>query len=102
MVIKGWNTDPIARRVIGLDQNYYVMTMRMRCRADASGGCGKSHNLHDPVVLEQSDRRLVAAFPAFLTHRSGIDKTLMTLIRAGMANRVSSNAWSQILRELHV
>ena len=44
----------------------------------------------------------MAAFPAFLTHRSGIDKTLMTLIRAGMANRVSSNAWSQILRELHV
>lgn len=27
MVIKGWNTNPIARRVIGLDQNYYIMTM---------------------------------------------------------------------------
>ena len=44
----------------------------------------------------------MAAFPAFLTHRSGIDKTLMTLIRAGMAHRVSANAWSKILRELCV
>jgi hypothetical protein len=86
MVIKGWNTDPIARHVIGLDQNYYVMTMWIRCWADASGSCGKSHKLYDPIVLGQFDCRLVAAFPAFLTHRSGIDKTLMTLIRTGMAN----------------
>lgn len=101
MVIKGWNSDPIARRVIGLDQNYYIMTMRIRCR-DTAGGCGKSYNLYDPIILEQFDQRLVAAFPAFLTHRSGIDKTLMTLIRAGMSHRVSANAWSKILRELHV
>ena len=45
---------------------------------------------------------LAAAFPAFLTHRSGIDKTLVTLIRAGMAHRVSSSAWGDILRELNV
>jgi len=45
---------------------------------------------------------LAAAFPAFLTHRSGIDKTLMTLIRAGIAHQMSSSAWSGVLHELHV
>lgn len=101
MVIKGWNTDPIAHCVIGLDQNYYIMTMQIHCR-DTGGECGKSHNLYDPVILEQFDQRLVAAFPAFLTHCSGIDKTLMTLIRAGMSQCVSASAWSKILFELHV
>jgi len=26
MGIKGWNDNPIARRIIGLDQNYFIMT----------------------------------------------------------------------------
>jgi hypothetical protein len=106
MTIKGWNDDPIARCVVGLDKNYYIMTMWIQCRArndqPVLGGCGKSFNLYDPAVLEQYDNRLVASFPAFLTHRSGIDKTLMTLIRAGMSHRVSASAWSTIFRELHV
>ena len=59
-------------------------------------------NLYDPDILDQLDPSLVDEFPAFLTHRSGIDKTLVTLIRAGIAHHVSSNAWSKILQELHV
>ena len=52
--------------------------------------------------MDQLEPGLASEFPAFLTHRSGIDKTLMSLIRAGIAHRVSSSAWSKILRELHV
>jgi hypothetical protein len=59
-------------------------------------------NFYDPIIMDQLSPSIVAAFPAFLTHRSGIDKTLMTLVRAGMAHHVSSSAWSKILRELHV
>lgn len=59
-------------------------------------------NLYDPLILDQLNPGLVAEFPAFLTHRSGIDKTLMTLIHAGIAHRVNSNAWSKILHELHI
>ena len=39
---------------------------------------------------------------AFLTHRSGIDKRLMTLIRSTIAHGLTSNSWEAILRELHV
>ncbi|KAF8319196.1 hypothetical protein F5887DRAFT_1291628 [Amanita rubescens] len=106
MTIKGWNSDPVAHRVVDLKDNYYIITQRFRChrKTDASGptGCGRTVNLYDPDILEQLDPGLVDEFPAFLTHRSGIDKTLMTLIRAGIAHRVSSRAWSKILQELHV
>ena len=82
------------------------MTMRIQCRARHDqpelGGCGKSYNLYDPVVLKQFNSRSIAAFPAFLTHRSGMDKTLMTLVRAGKSHQVSANGWSAIFCKLHV
>jgi hypothetical protein len=59
-------------------------------------------NYYDPVILDQLDPMLVAEFLAYLTHRSGIDKTLMTLICAGVAHQLSSSAWSKVLREIHV
>ncbi|KAJ7602432.1 hypothetical protein FB45DRAFT_702231, partial [Roridomyces roridus] len=101
---KGFNDKPLARRVIGLDRIYYIMTVCMQCRVDGPGekGCGRSWNSYDPSILDQLDRGLAECFPAFLTARSGIDKTLMTLIRAGVAHRVSASAWSKILRKLHV
>jgi hypothetical protein len=101
LTVKCWNDNPIARRVVTLDGLYYVMTQRVHCDKRA-GGCGKSMNLYDPIIMDQLDAGLAAAFPAFLTHRSGIDKTVMTLIRAGMAHRMSSSAWSDVIRELHV
>jgi hypothetical protein len=121
---KGWNTDPVARRIVGMVQNYYIITKRVWCKKDQkikksaqtvgieessdddqqreTGGCGMSWQLYDPEILQQLNPGLVEEFPAFLTHRSGIDKKLMALIRAGVASRVSTNAWSNILRELHV
>ncbi|KAJ7495368.1 hypothetical protein FB451DRAFT_1020008, partial [Mycena latifolia] len=96
---KGWNDNPIARRVVGLDWVYYVMTKRVQC-ARAGNGCGKSWNLYDPNIMEQLDPGLAASFPAFLTHRSGIDKSVMTLIRAGMANSMNSNSWAKLTKFL--
>ena len=89
MTVKGWNDNPIARRVVGLDQNYFIITKQIQCQKfpnSETSGCGKSMNYYDPSVLDQLDPTLVAEFPAFLTHRSGIDKTLMTLIHAGVAH----------------
>ena len=101
LTVKMWNDKPIACRVVTLDGLYYVMTKCVHCDS-RSGGCGKSMNLYDPLIMDQLSPGLAAAFPAFLTHRSGIDKTLMTLIRAGIAHQMSSSAWSSVLHELHV
>jgi hypothetical protein len=99
---KGWPDTPIARKVIGLECNYYIMTKRFYCQKDVSGGCGQSWMLYHPDILKQLEPALADRFPAFLTHRSAIDKTLLALIRAGIAHHVSSSAWEEILRELHV
>jgi hypothetical protein len=101
LTIKGWNSDPIAWCVVALDSCYFVMTKHIQCYK-GTGGCGHSWNLYDPIILEQLEPGLAAHFPAFLTHRSGIDKILMTLIRAGMAHQVSSSAWADILQELNL
>jgi hypothetical protein len=101
LTVKGWNDNPIACHVVALDHVYYVMTQRVHCLA-TNGGCGKSWNLYDPIIMEQLDPGLASQFPAFLTHRSGVDKTVMALIRAGMAHSLNSSAWSNIFQELHV
>jgi len=100
MTTKCWNDDPVARRVVGFNGNYYIITKCIQCRKSknpSTSGCGNSFNFYDPIILDQLDPGLVAEFPAFLTHRSGIDKTLMALIRAGISHRLSASAWSKIL-----
>jgi hypothetical protein len=77
------------------------MTQHLQCDS-RTGGCGKSMNLYDLIIMEQLEPGLAASFPAFWTHCSGIDKTLMTLIRAGVAHQMSSSAWSKVFQELHV
>jgi hypothetical protein len=82
MTTKCWNDNPVARRVVGLNGNYYIITKRIQCRKskNSTSGCGNSFNFYDPIILDQLDPGLVTEFPAFLTHCSGIDKTLMALI----------------------
>ncbi|KAJ7156180.1 hypothetical protein C8R46DRAFT_1294726, partial [Mycena filopes] len=93
----GWNSNPIARRVVDLDSCYYVLTKRLRCET-----CGKGCNMYDQGILTQLPGNLGNEFPAFLTHRSGIDKKLMTLIRSGIAQGLTSHSWERVLRELHI
>ena len=89
MLSKGWFDNPIGHRVVGLDQNYFIITKQIQCQKipnSETSGCGKSMSYYDPLILAQLDPALVTEFPAFLTYRSGIDKILMTLICAGVAH----------------
>ncbi|KAJ7803168.1 hypothetical protein B0H13DRAFT_1931512, partial [Mycena leptocephala] len=76
----GWNSNPVARRV----------------------SCKKSCNMYNHDVLKQLPPLLRSQFPAFLTHRSGIDKSVMTLIRSTIAHGLTPNGWEHVFRELHV
>ncbi|KAE9388021.1 hypothetical protein BT96DRAFT_776850, partial [Gymnopus androsaceus JB14] len=97
MSSKGWNDSPIARRVIGLSENYYILTKRIHCKE-----CKTNMNYYDPRVMKQLSPELADEFPAFLTQRSGIDKELMELIRDGMALGVNSNMWTTMIRTAHM
>ena len=52
LTVKGWNDNPVARRVVSLDGLYYVITQHVHCDK-RTGGCGRSMNLYDPVIMEQ-------------------------------------------------
>ncbi|KAJ7719511.1 hypothetical protein B0H16DRAFT_1897139 [Mycena metata] len=93
----GWNHNPVARRVVNLDSCYYILSKRIKCDS-----CKKSCSLYEDKILAQLPQDLANEFPAFLTHRSGIDKTLVTLIRSGIAQGTTAHGWERILRELHV
>ncbi|KAJ7725545.1 hypothetical protein B0H16DRAFT_1781847 [Mycena metata] len=104
MTGSGWNANPVARRIVDLDSTYYILSKRIKCRH----GCKKSCSMYHDEVLAQFPEHLRNEFPetkapaAFLTHRSGIDKKVMTLIRSGISQGLTSHGWERILRELHV
>jgi hypothetical protein len=50
LTVKGWNDNPVARRVVSLDGLYYVITQRVHCDK-RTGGCGRSMNLYDPIIM---------------------------------------------------
>ncbi|KAJ7662182.1 hypothetical protein DFH06DRAFT_1325495 [Mycena polygramma] len=95
----GWNRNPIARRVVNLDSCYFILSKRIRCESES---CHKSCSLYEDKILAQLPKHLANEFPAFLTHRSGIDKKVVTLIRTGIAQALTPHAWERIFRELHV
>ncbi|KAF7369576.1 hypothetical protein MVEN_00288100 [Mycena venus] len=95
----GWNRNPVARWVVNLDSCYFILSRRVRCE---SSSCHKSRSLYEDKLLAQLPKHLANKFPAFLTHRSGIDKKVLTLIRSSIAHALTSNAWERIFQELHV
>ncbi|KAJ7060532.1 hypothetical protein C8F01DRAFT_988939, partial [Mycena amicta] len=94
----GWNSNPVARRVVDLDSCYYILSKRLKCRH----GCKKSFTMYEEDIMHQLPVHLQNEFPAFLTHRSGIDKNVMTLIRSGISQGLTPHSWERILRELHL
>lgn len=54
------------------------------------------------VIFLSLRRTEIKTYKAFLTHRSGIDKNLVTLIRSSIAQGLTPHAWERILRELQV
>lgn len=62
LIFLGWNTKPVARRVVDLTSCYYVMTKRVYCR-EPSGQCAKTFNLYDSQIMSQFPKHLAAEFP---------------------------------------
>jgi hypothetical protein len=60
--IIGYNSDPFARRVKGLHQDYFLLTNRLEC-VKSAGGCGAKFQGTDPMILSQLSRSLQQSFP---------------------------------------
>ena len=67
------------------------MPMWYKCNNEVNGGCKKRKddtgftvntlNTHDPKIIQQLPRHLASEFPAVLTYRGSISRTLAKLMR---------------------
>ncbi|KAI7875757.1 uncharacterized protein EV154DRAFT_606811 [Mucor mucedo] len=95
---KGYNKLPHARRIADLQSCFYLMSIRYRC---LSPRCGKTFNGHSDSIISQLPYELQMEFPAVLTHKGGVSKTVGDLLRPCIQNSVGPKRFQKILLELH-
>jgi hypothetical protein len=96
VISNGWPDRPIARRVVGLDSCYFIVSKRYKCK-----GCNMQFNGYNEQVLAQMPEQVRLLFPCFLTHRSALDHNVLTLLRATVAESLGPGPFQDILTELH-
>jgi hypothetical protein len=89
----GWSR---ARRVIGLEDCYYVRTRRMYCSS-----CKKSSTPWEAYAMKKLPAHLSALLPCVLTARLAADRGVVALLRATMELGVGPQSFSHLLREMH-
>ncbi|KAG2191844.1 hypothetical protein INT47_009991, partial [Mucor saturninus] len=96
--VKGFNKKPRARRIIDVNDCFYLMTMRYKCRNK-----DKTHTFDgcNPALVRQLPLNLQAEFPAVLTHRSGLSKVLCKLMRPLFQHGIGPHRMAKVLRVMH-
>ena len=92
------------RRICNLTDHYYVMTRHYYFRA-----CDKSSQHREKKSWYEYDKQCLPLyphghgeqFPAFLTHRSGVDKLLIDMMRPLYDKGIRPHNMSALLLELH-
>ncbi|KAG6877503.1 hypothetical protein C0992_009828 [Termitomyces sp. T32_za158] len=102
LVRKGFNANPVARRVRNLHNDYFLLTARFLCNKDAANdpGCGASYQGTDPEILAQLTRHVQEEFPAYITARGAIDKKLMSVMCTLFAGRFGPEPFASLLGEM--
>ena len=96
----GFNRSRPGRRIITFNTHYYIMSPRYRCLGCKSSNHKWSFMATDEKCMEKYPRSLAMRFPAILSHRSGIDKTLSDILRPLTDNGVSFKAITASIKEL--
>ncbi|KAJ7440470.1 hypothetical protein B0H11DRAFT_2353133 [Mycena galericulata] len=88
-----FNDNPIARRVRSLPVDFFLLTNRFVCNPrrerEVECGCGKSYQGMDPHIIAQlpSGSFVQTAFPAYISARGAVSKTMMWLMCNTFATR---------------
>lgn len=97
----------LGRRFFGLETSYYVMTRRYRCNKCEKIILQSKKNLQY-TFMGWDERSLPftafgkgSDFPEILTKKSGIDKSLMKLLRASMNRGMMAQTFANVMKEMH-
>jgi len=94
---RGYRERP--RRVVDMNDCYWLMGARYSCQT-----CRSSFSSWDSSLLEKLAKNhpdLAAEFPAYLTHRSGIDKRLFIFMSTCFSSGMGPKQFSDALRVQH-
>jgi hypothetical protein len=90
----GWPTDPCARRVYALGKSYFIVAHQYSCRE-----CGKKFLSTNSEFLKSLPQYIQDNFPAWLTHRAGIDKDFLNYIYGQAGEGTSITVIRNALKE---
>ena len=93
----GWPTKPIARRIVGLNDCYWIVSRRQQCKT-----CEKKFNSNNSITVSNMEPHFRDMFPAFLTARSGLDLQVVNLLRASVAESLGINPFRNLLKANHM
>ena len=93
------------RRCVGIDQTFWIIGYRYRCR-----NCVHPKSKKSTVTFRSWDQRILAVlppalaaeFPAQLSHRSGISTSLFSWMRSSFNYGMGSKQFADALRMQHV
>lgn len=97
---------PRPRRVVDMSTTFWIIGYRYRCRGCIHPKSSKKGTVTfrswNPRVLDVLPRHLSMEFPAKLTHRTGMAKHLLPLIRSCISSGMGHIQISDALREQHL
>lgn len=86
------------RRIIDLENSYYLICVRYRCNQCKPVRTFSSCN---PLVIAKLPRPLAAQFPAYLSKRSGLSKQVFAIMRCCFQNSLGAKQFADSLNVLH-
>ncbi|KAG2193790.1 hypothetical protein INT47_009932 [Mucor saturninus] len=87
-----------ARRIIDQFDCFYLMSMNCPCVTEA---CKKTFSGYDQGLIKQFNVGQQRAFPAILTHKSGISKELSNTMRPLFQHGIGPHRLIKIIRIMH-
>jgi hypothetical protein len=94
--VLGWPKAP--RRVVGLDQNIFIIGYRYRCVHEDRK---KTYQSWSPALLNVLPPALASQFRHHLTHRGGLTDEVAALLRKCIQDGIGSSSFADMIRTFH-
>lgn len=94
-----------ARRVTDFDEPFFIIGYRYRCPScvdPVSGLRTVTFHSWSAEILKMLPPSLAAEFPAHMTRRSGVSKSLLSFLRSSLQNGISAKGFSDCVRVQHL
>lgn len=87
------------RRVAGIDESWFLIGQRYRCRAP---GCGKGFISWDSRIMTQLSSTLRDSFPFHRSHRGASHSSVVTFLRNVLGQGLGTKQFSSIIKTQHL